>query len=349
MNEYYYIPPKKPRVPKVLTVVDIILFAFVIVLGYLLIPLDLSVGISGTSKDRAEGIELLVRENGVDSGYFDALFETGTREPFVQADKKYGTYLIYKDGKYQSFDYENGRKTIFGNQTREKVPTGVVSAAGLVSETENGIYYENMKGFYGSIEVDLFDSLCTDGNIDFDKATQILADGKDGNVSLLNATAIYHYMKNGTIVGYADGVAWYVAKNGEEGYHLIRDRGDETARVALNLGQYGQNVYMIDNTYLMYTIDGDLFLYYNDANNKKLDCGDDVIGLNYSIAEDGKITIFAYTASQLFRFDLTGEGVEYDNLRVDDIETPDGMYITKEWNKILCWLRYGENYSIYES
>lgn len=349
MNEYYYIPPKKPRIPKLLTLVDVILLVAAIVLGYILIPMDLSVGISGTSKERAEGIERLVRESGVEQGYFDQLFETGTREPFVQKDEKYGTYLIYKDGQYQSFDYEKGHKTIFGNESRGDVPVGFASASGLVSETENGVYYENMKGFYGSVEVDKFDSLWTDGTFDFDKATQILADGKDGNVSLLDAAAIYHYMQNGTIVGYADGVAWYVARNGDDGYHLIRDRVDEEPSLALNLGQYGQNVYMIENTYLMYAIDGDLLLYYNDEHNKKLDCGDDVIGLDYAVSDDGTITIFAYTASQLIRFDLTGDGVEYDNLRMDDIETPDSMYITKEWNKTLCWLRYGDNYSIFES
>lgn len=349
MNEYYSIPPKKPRVPKLLTLFDIILLVAAIVLGYMLIPMDLSAGISGTSKERAEGIERLVLEAGVEQGYFDALFDTGTRETFVQADEKYGTYLIYKDGKYQSFDYEKGHKTIFGNASRGNIPMGFVSANGLVSKTDNGIYYENMKGFYGDIEIGLFDAFCTDGAFDFDKATQILADGKDGNISLLDATAVYHYMQNGTIIGYADGVAWYVAKNGEEGYHLIRDRVDEEPSLAYDLGEYGQNVYMIDNRYLMYAVDGDLYLYCNDEHNKRLDCGDDVIGLDYAVSDDGTVTVFAYTASQLIRFDLTGVGVEYDNLRMDDIETPDGMYITKEWNKTLCWLRYGDNYSIYES
>lgn len=347
MNEYYYIPPQKPRVPKLLTLVDVILLVVAIVLGYLFIPMDLSAGINGTSKERAAGIEHLLRESGVEQGYFDQLFETGTREPFVQADEKYGTYLLYKDGQYRSYDYEKKQRTIFGNSSRKDVPVGVAANIGLVSETESGVYFEDMKGFYGSIEVDKFDSLCTDGAFDFNKATQILADGKEGRISLLDATAIYHYMQNGTIVGYADGVAWYVARNGEDGYHLIRDFVDEEPAVALNLGKYGQDVYMIDNKFLMYAIDGDIFLYYNDDHNKKLDCGDDILGLNYAVDEDGTVTIYAYTASQLFRFDLTGEGVEYDNLRIDDIETPEGMYITKEWGKTLCWLRYGENYSIY--
>ncbi len=349
MNDYYYIPPKKPRVPKLLTLLDIILLAVAVILGYLLIPMELSAGINGTSKERAEGIELLVRESGVETGYFDKLFETGTRNTFVQADEQYGTYLLFKDGQYKSYDYENKKKTLFGNASRDNVPTGFVSASGLVSKTENGIYYENFKGFYGDAEIEVFKSLCTDGTFDFNKTTQLLADGKDNNISLLDAAAIYHYMQNGTIVGYADGVAWYVAKNGEDGYHLIRDRVNEEPSLAINLGQHGQNVYMIENTYLMYAIDGDLFLYYNDDHNKKLDCGDDVVGLDYAVSDDGKITIFAYTASQLFRFDLTGDGVEYDNLRIDEIETPEGMYITKEWNKTLCWLRYGENYSIYEN
>lgn len=349
VNEYYYIPPKKPRVPKLMTLVDVILLVVAIVLGYLLIPMDLSAGINGTSEERAAGIERLLRESGVEQGYFNKLFETGTREPFVQADEKYGTYLIYKDGEYQSFDYEKGQKTIFGNSSRGDVPVGFVSAAGLVAETKNGVYYENMKGFYGSTEVSKFDSLCTDGTFDFNKATQILSDGKEGNISLLDTSAIYHYMQNGTIVGYADGVAWYVARNGDDGYHLIRDRVDEEPSLAYNLGEYGQNVYMIDNRYLMYAVDGDLYLYYNDEQNKRLDCGDDIIGLDYAVGDDDKVTIFVYTASKLFRFELTGNGVEYENLQTNDIETPDGMYITKEWNKTLCWLRYGEDYSIYEN
>lgn len=349
MNEYYYIPPKKPRVPKLLTLIDIILLVVAIVLGYMLIPMDLSVGINGTSKERAAGIELLLLEGGVEQGYFDKLFETGTREPFVQADEKYGTYLIYKNGEYQSFNYEKGQKTIFGNSSRDDVPVGFVSTAGLVSETDSGVYFENFKGFYGNAEVSKFDSLFTDGTFDFNKVTQLLADGKEENISLLNASAIYHYMQNGTIVGYADGVAWYVAKNGEDGYHLIRDRVGEEPSLAYNLGQYGHNVYMIDNRYLMYALDGDLYIYYNDEHNKRLDCGDDIIGLDYAVSDDGKVTIFVYTASKLFRFELTGNGVEYENLQTNDIEAPDGMYITKEWNKTLCWLRYGENYSIYEN
>jgi len=349
MNEYYYIPPKKPRVPKLLTLIDIILLVVAIVLGYMLIPMDLSVGINGTSKERAAGIELLLLEGGVEQGYFDKLFETGTREPFVQADEKYGTYLIYKNGEYQSFNYEKGQKTIFGNSSRDDVPVGFVSTSGLVSETDSGVYFENFKGFYGNAEVSKFDYLFTDGTFDFNKVTQLLADGKEENISLLNASAIYHYMQNGTIVGYADGVAWYVAKNGEDGYHLIRDRVGEEPSLAYNLGQYGHNVYMIDNRYLMYALDGDLYIYYNDEHNKRLDCGDDIIGLDYAVSEDGKVTIFIYTASKLFRFELTGNGVEYENLQTNDIEAPDGMYITKEWNKTLCWLRYGENYSIYEN
>jgi hypothetical protein len=349
MNDYYYIPPKKPRIPKPVTIFDIVLLIAAVILGCILIPMDLSAGISGTSIERAKGIEKLVLENGVEKGYFDTLFETGTREPFVQADKKYGTYLIYKDGKYESFNYEKGQKTIFGSSSRQNAPVGFVSSSGLVSETEDGIYYENMKGFYGSADMDFSDSLFTEGTFDFEKTTDLLANGKDENISLADATAIYHYMKNGTIVGYADGVAWYVARNGQDGYHLLRDHADKPVSLAYDLGKYGKNVYMINNMYLMYEVDGDLYIYYNDEYNRRLDCGDDVVGLDYAINDDGKITIFAYTPSKLFRLDLTGNGVEYENLRIDDINNPDGMYITKEWNKTLCWLRYGKEYSIYES
>jgi len=344
MNNYYYIPPKKPRVPKPITVLDIILLVAAIILGYLLIPIDLSAGIGGTSKERAEGIELLLREEGVEPGYFNDLFKTGTKSTFIQPDEKYGTYLLFKDGQYKSYDYENKKNTLFGNVSKKNVSAGFVSTAGLTSVTETGIYYENFKGFYGDFEIDVPDLLCTDGTFDYNKTTRLLAGGRDSKISLLNAAAIYHYIQNGTIVGYSDGVAWYVAENGEGGYQLIRDDIYDEPSIVENLGQYGQNVYVIENTYLMFAVDGDLFLHYDDDHKTTLDCGDDVIGLDYSVSDDGKIKIYAYTASQLYRFNLTGNGVEYEDLRVDKIDTPDGMYITTEWDKTLCWLRYGEEY-----
>jgi len=139
MNNYYYIPPKKPRVPKPITVLDIILLVAAIILGYLLIPIDLSAGIGGTSKERAEGIELLLREEGVEPGYFNDLFKTGTKSTFIQPDEKYGTYLLFKDGQYKSYDYENKKNTLFGNVSKKNVSAGFVSTAGLTSVTETGI------------------------------------------------------------------------------------------------------------------------------------------------------------------------------------------------------------------
>lgn len=349
MNEYYYIPKKKPRVPGIISIFDIILLVLAIVLGYMLIPIDLAVGISGTSRERAEGIELLIDDSGVEKGYFEALFDTGTRFPYVQKDDKYGTYLIYKDGKYESFDYEKGRKTVFGRSSRDNVPVGFVSSSGLTAFNDGTVYFENFKGFYGEAETDFNESLYTNGEFDFEKVTEILSNSDFESVSLCETAAIYNYMQNGTIVGYSDGTAWYVAKNGDEGYHLLSDNISEPVRLALNLGAHVKSVRVIENKYLMYITDGDIFIYINEENSKKLDCGDEVLGIDYSVDEDGKVSIYAYTQAELYRFDMTGNGVEYENLTVNDIDKPDGMYITKHWGKTMCWLRYGDKYSIYEN
>lgn len=317
-KEEYYSRPEINYKKRTFFLFDFLMIAVMAAIILLVLPIDFSVGVDGTTAVRQEEINRRLDEDTLPAGYIENLFRTSASNRKLQngVDKESYTRTDFPWGK----GYINGELPMM----RPAPACWFVNGVQFGVDAERIYYYYN--GYSGWVEDPQVGSMyCRDGKLDYQLVLHVLAKDSTGTVTLREAAGLMHLVNSGVLVGFSGDTAWFRTEqvDGQSeviGYAMNGNRVGEPQTIS----QADVGVYVIADTYLLKDADGKIHIrnmLTGDVGNIVLDGR--LSGLEYAINESGEIYVLFITQDKpaYGTFKLTGEGIKYVNGTLDSLES----------------------------
>lgn len=355
----YYSIPRKILNPRAVHLYDIVAMVLVFVLALKVLPLGTTLDFSAGFNRKSESYlayETEVRTErlatrGVDRYFFEDYFETTTvqnGDTLYQLDKK---LYFYRDGEQGRTYYpqdtggEKPPQALTGGEG--DLPTGMIGSHFYLTVAEDGrIYYDDLEGQYGWTDcyVDV-------EGADLTEVCKLLCSGE--TIPLEQAALIWSLIRQGTLVGFCDGTAWFrVNEDGNDHIYRGTDKGLEEVYV---IEGEASHVMVAFNDLLFYlnqagdlyarnleTLEGTYFPYSTDWSNFG-----QVLQIAYVKCSNGYIRLYALNSITSVYTDFTGNGVEMDTPTWINATTDkhySAIATTQSGKQFTLWVRDGEQW-----
>lgn len=346
--------PSKPNT-SFIRIIDIILIAVILVLLKITVPVDLSVGLKGTSMEQAKAVEEILNTEMVNPGFFEELFEDSS----VQNGNG---VQVYREGYYihTTENFMTGYTEFLKNRGSERKcitqgnsPKGLLVAGTLIAIDDGYVYADNLDGIFGTTTILATERFYQDGVVNYQVVTDLLNKNQTEEVTLLDVAAIYGLIEENILIGYSEGVAWFFEKG--EGKAAVVNYTSEGSTRKRNVNENVDDAMVIENEWILLDKGGDLFLNTVETNElRRFGLADDtkrwgdLLMLGYGMREDGSVTVYGMTETSVIWFTTKAGSVEMENGRYEERKVKNICVTSKNGKEVTCWVPDGKKWLWYD-
>lgn len=352
----YYDLPKKPFNPRAVHLYDIAAMILVFAIALTLMPIGTTVDFSAGFNQKSEAylqeeymdLVSVFEEGDTSSGAFRTLFMTSCLQNSGYVYETRDGYYFYKNGEqgmgYYLMDDEGNMER--ADKQEGDNPLGLIIDGVCLSVMENGqIFIDDLDGKSGLMDayVDL------DAEIDYAEVAKIMLSSE---ISYRDAAMLWHLIQQEIIIGFDGDAVWF--QEASDGIHRIYRATEYEVEEKLCWEAEMWDVMVIDDRYLIHAEAGNLYIYCLETGDAVYMPFDEwtelgeLLQLAYRVNVNGKIRIYALNSQKPSYYDLSGNGVEMDQMvRMDGVngEKVYGLYPTGIYDTIIVWFREAGQYT----
>ena len=325
---------------KIIYLFDIVVVVIVFAGMYHHMPLDFSAGIFGQSEEKMQEINEYVKNETIPVGSISEIFKSSNvfNGGLVTTDYKYrlGRYsakLWYDSGLHNS-------------------PTGMEVPGHILTEKNGKVYVEAFEDYndeiYGTTEIFIKGNLYNeDDTLNYDAVRSLLARSDAEEITLAEAASLYPLIRDHILIGYADGIAWFKVYEDDKTC-LIKSSEEKTEYFPEHIEGIIDEVYVVDNYFIIYNKNNDLHVYFYDEGIYKPyglkndpEKWGELKQIGYAVLEErGKYSVNMLIENYRISFKFTDSSMEDLYHERDEIKkSVRAMSITTDGNDTYMWLK----------
>lgn len=355
----------KNRIPgiwvstKPIGVLDILVAVVVFVCMWHYIPLDFGTGAFEQPEENIQTVTEYVTTQTIEPGSLSRVFKSS-------CIYNGGTVLGFNGGNISVKDgdvilrgqYKNGRY-VDGTTQTHPCPTGMTVAGHLLTEIDGKIYIDNVASvfdeqIYGITDLSIKGNLYNDdGTVNYDAVRSLLARSDVEEITFAEAATVYPLIRDHILIGYADGVAWFVGYDDDGDTYLLKSTEDKTEQYPKKIKGTVDEVYVVDNKFIVYSQNNDVQMHFieNDAHkkwglDKDFEKWGNVKQIGYAVLEEyGRYSVNVLTDNYIISSKFTDSSMEDLYHTIRELESSvDSMCVTTNKYSTYIWLESNGKY-----